>query len=175
MADPAQAVFGYGIGNVSDSKLGHGFVGERNKLFAPFLTTSFGRLVLELGFLGFGLVIALMWLILEDCRIVARQGDDDITALAAAWVGVTAVMGLTLVYKDTVVHASLSYVFWYFSGLIAASRMRRLRHRAPTTSVVTSRASGTMHEPAVRRSHRSENRSSRLRRADSDPGGIQSA
>lgn len=157
LADPAQAVFGYGIGNVSDSNLGHGFVGKRHKMFAPFLTTSFGRLVLELGFFGFGLVIALMWLIWEDCRIVARQGDDVVTVLAAAWVGVTVVIGLSLIYKDIVHQASLSYVFWYFSGLIAASRMRRLRNRAPTTSVVTSRPSQTMHAPAEIRSYRVRN------------------
>jgi hypothetical protein len=27
-------------------------------------------------------------------------------------------------YKDIIIHPSLSFAFWYFSGLIAAERMR---------------------------------------------------
>ena len=130
LADPAQAVFGYGIGNVSDSALGRSFVGERFKMFAPFLNTSFARLLLELGMLGVGLVVTLIWLVLQDSRVVARQDEDVISGLAAGWVGVTVVIGLSLVYKDIIVQSSLSYVFWYFSGLIAAVRMRRIASQA---------------------------------------------
>jgi len=129
MADPVRAVFGYGIGNVSNSAMGRAFVGKYNGMFDPFLITSFARLALELGLLGMGLVCALMWLIWQDCWIVARQSSDDPGTLAAAWVGVTGVIGLTIFYKDIIIYASLSYLFWYFSGLVAAARMRRLGNR----------------------------------------------
>ena len=138
ITDPSHAVFGYGIGNVSDSALGRSFVGDRYKAFAPFLVTSIARLILELGFLGLGLVLTLMLLIWQDCRVVARQGDSVVTALAAAWVGVTVIIGLSLVYKDIVIQTSISYLFWYFSGLIAAARMRRLWSREQMSGVASS-------------------------------------
>lgn len=122
--DPVQLAFGYGIGNVSESALGHAFVGEYFEIFAPFLTTAFSRVLLETGVLGAGLVFLLLWLIYKDAWVVARRRDDVIGAFAAGWVGVTVVMGVCMFYKDVIAHASLSFLFWYFSGLIAAARMR---------------------------------------------------
>jgi hypothetical protein len=123
-ADPVTLMFGYGIGNVSDSALGHGFKGRYNEVLGAFLTTTFGRIVLETGILGLACVLALMWLILLDAIAVARRSTGVIGALAAGWVGVTVVIGLCIAYADLVPMAALSYLFWYGSGLIAAARMK---------------------------------------------------
>jgi hypothetical protein len=122
--DPAHLVFGYGIGNATRSSLGHSFTGEYNGLFNPFLTSAFSRLVLELGLLGVGLILMLMWLIYRDAKAVANRDDNLTGAIAAGWVAVTIVMTISIFYKEIVAHASLSYLCWYFSGLVAAARMR---------------------------------------------------
>lgn len=122
--DPITLIFGYGMGNASDSSLGHGFVGEHFDVFSRFLVIGFSRLLLELGVLGTLLVFTVFWLVYQDARAVARHRDDIVGALAAGWVSVTIVMGVCIFYKDLIVQTSVSYLFWYFSGLIAASRMR---------------------------------------------------
>jgi hypothetical protein len=126
-SDPSHLAFGYGIGNVSKSALGRGFTGQYFSKFDPFLTTAFARVVFELGVLGMALVYAFMWLIYVDARAVARRRDDMVGALAAGWTGVVAIIVLSTVYKDLIIQTSLPYLFWYFSGLIAAARMRIAR------------------------------------------------
>lgn len=126
-SDPLRFVFGYGIGNVSDSALGHGFVGRYYRAYAPYaMETSLGLLILELGVAGVTLIGALMWLIYRDAWAVARREDDFISAFAAGWVGVSAVIALSLAYTAIVGLASLSFLFWYFAGLVAADRMRHV-------------------------------------------------
>lgn len=122
--DPITLTFGYGMGNASDSSLGHGFVGEHFDVLSPFLVIGFSRMLLELGLLGTLLVFTLIWLVYQDSKAVARQRDDVVGALAAGWVSVTVVMGVCIFYKDLIIHTSISYLFWYFSGLVAAMRMR---------------------------------------------------
>lgn len=116
--------FGLGLGNVSKSALGEAYTGEYFKLFEPFVFTSFARLLLELGFLGILLVSALYWMIFTDARFVAKHDNGIKGALSAGWLGVVPVMFAAIFYKDVIAQASLSNLFWYFSGLIAAERMR---------------------------------------------------
>lgn len=125
--DPAQLVFGLGIGNASPSSLGPNFVGRYNALLGPFLTTAFAVLVCELGLLGVILVLALYWQIYRDSRIVAASAHPAtplLGAIALGWTGVMAMMVLCIVYKNAMVWAGISVLFWYFSGLVAAERMR---------------------------------------------------
>jgi hypothetical protein len=46
-------------------------------------------------------------------------------------------MLIALFYKDVVTHTPLSFLFWYFSGLIAAQRVREL---APARTDTTRQA-----------------------------------
>jgi hypothetical protein len=124
-SDPARFFFGYGIGNVSESGLGHGFSGAHNRLYGPFIEWSFSLVVLELGMGGFALILVLMWLVYRDARSVSRHHDGIIGAVAAGWVGVTVLMVISILYMPLITQTSLSYLFWYFAGLIAAGRMRR--------------------------------------------------
>jgi hypothetical protein len=124
--DPVRLAFGYGIGNVSRSTLGQRYSGEYHELFNPFMQNAFARLILEIGVLGLSLVILLMWMILRDAKIVARHDGGLMGALAGGWVAVTAIMLLSILYKDATTLVSLSYLFWYFSGIVTAARMRAL-------------------------------------------------
>lgn len=122
--DPVSLMFGLGIGNASDSALGQGFAGRYFDLLRPFLLTGFSRIVLELGVIGFALLTMIYWSIFSDVRIVARRSEGLVGAIGAGWGGITIVMFVVLFYKDVVNHASLSFLFWYLSGLVAAQRVR---------------------------------------------------
>jgi hypothetical protein len=124
MKDPAHLVFGYGIGNVSFSTLGPEFVGQYFAVFQFFLQTTFTRLVLEIGLFGSCLVLLLYWMIFKDARIVAAHDQSFIGALALGWAGFTAVIVVANFYKELVGSDALSCLFWYYSGLIAAQRLR---------------------------------------------------
>lgn len=124
--DPVHAVFGYGIGNASESALGAGFRGKYAVIFGPFTATSFGRIVIELGLLGLVLVLGLMWLILRDSLAVARENRGILGALSAGWAAVTIIVVICIPYTEMIAMTSVSYLFWYFSGLVAAARMRDL-------------------------------------------------
>jgi hypothetical protein len=125
MHDPPGLAFGFGIGNASNSALGRRFVGAHFQTYGFYLSTAIGRILLELGLVGVALVLTMMWLIYKDCRVVYRQNEGMVSTLAAGWAGVTVLMAFALFYKDIIVHTSLSFVFWYFAGLIAAARMRQ--------------------------------------------------
>lgn len=125
LTNPIRTVFGLGIGNTMESALGPQFSGkyfERYKMFTK--ETTFSTFVLELGLLGFGALVGVYWLIFRDAVFVAAHGNPYMSALAAAWVAITPVMGLMLFYSAIHVSVALSFLFWYFSGLIAAERMR---------------------------------------------------
>ncbi|MGE0114239.1 MAG: hypothetical protein AB7T07_05075 [Steroidobacteraceae bacterium] len=121
--DPVNLVFGYGIGNASDSSLGQAFSGRYAATFRPFLQTAFSKFELEIGLLGGALVLGIYWLIFQDCRVVARSSGALHGALAAGWTGVVALMTLATFYTKIEVFPSLGFLFWYFSGVIAAERM----------------------------------------------------
>lgn len=122
--DPSTLVFGYGIGNASDSALGSQFVGAHFEKFSLFPSSTLVHLLLEFGVLGLGLVLLLHWLIFLDSLAVARQDPGIIGALALGWTGVSAVIVIAFPYTTIITFAAVSYLYWYFSGIVAASRMR---------------------------------------------------
>lgn len=122
--DPVRLVFGLGIGNASHSALGRTYTGHYFHLFEFFLLHSASRLILETGLLGLGLVLYLLWVIAGDARKVARYDSGVVGALAVGWVGCVVVLAFGLFWKDVIASAPLGYLFWYFSGLVVAQRMR---------------------------------------------------
>jgi hypothetical protein len=123
--DPVDLVFGLGVGNASHSQLGPQFTGRYFPQLGPFiLVTGMSLIEAELGLLGLFLLVCLYWLIYKDCRAVAAAGSPFMSGLALAWAGVTAIFVACLPYKSLIPYASMSFLFWYFSGLIAAERMR---------------------------------------------------
>src|SRR5262249_13522050 len=86
--------------------------------------TAASQFLVEIGVVGLLLVLLLYWLIFRDSLAVAREDPSLIGSLALGWVGITAVITVATFYKNIVGFESLSYLFWYISGLIAARRTR---------------------------------------------------
>ena len=124
--DPIYLAFGLGMGNVSRSSMGEQFTGNYYSLFQRFVITDFSVFLLELGVLGTGLVFVLYWLIFSDTLAVARLDTGMTGAFAAGWVGVVVVVTAGTFYSVMHTYASISYLFWYGSGIIAARRAQLL-------------------------------------------------
>ena len=106
-ADPAQLAFGYGIGNVSHSALGHGFIGRHFQTFRAFADFTFSRLLLELGVLGVIGVLSLMWMIFKDSYVLSQRGQDLTGTLAVGWAGAVVVITLSTLYSEIIAATSL--------------------------------------------------------------------
>jgi len=115
-------MLGLGIGSVANSSLGPRFVGRYHDLFEPFMRNAFPRLFLELGILGLLLIAAIYAKTLGDSVRVGRVAQGGfVHGFALGWTGVVAVMAVAIFYKDIVALTSLSYVFWYGSGLVVSA------------------------------------------------------
>ena len=121
--DPVNLAFGLGLGNVSPSNLGKNFEGAYFRLFRSVLVTTFAYFALEFGVLGIMLIGLSYWLIFTDSIAVARQDDGLAGALAAGWIGVMVVFALATVYNTFYQFASVTYLYWYFAGVVAARRV----------------------------------------------------
>lgn len=122
-SDPVKLAFGLGIGNASDSSLGKNFSGRYDEIFQRIRITSFSTFTLELGVLGTVLIFVLYWMIFRDALFVARNDDGLYGALGVGWTAVTVIMAIGTIYTNIHVFESLSFLFWYFSGVMAARRM----------------------------------------------------
>jgi hypothetical protein len=151
-SDPVHLMFGVGVGNGSASSLGIGYTGEYNGLFGRYtIETSAAAFIVEIGVLGLALVLWLYWLILRDSLSVATHDRTIVGAVALGWLGVTLVMAVATFYKSLHYFESLSYLFWYFSGLVAAQSVRLgLQQRSAPISAVTPRLSPRADRTAAR-------------------------
>jgi hypothetical protein len=129
--NPTHLAFGVGIGNASEVALGSRFTGAYYRTYAPFLKSAASLFILEIGVLGLGLVLVLYVLIFRDARVVAETDDRIWGVLGAGWAGVTAVIVVATFYKNITGSEAISYLFWYFSGVIAAHRVRMARVVVP--------------------------------------------
>ncbi len=121
--DPVDLAFGLGLGNASPSNLGKNFEGAYYRLFRSVLVTSFTYFVLELGLMGVMLIGFIYWMIFADSLVVARADGGLVGAFAAGWTGVIAIFFLGILYNLYYQFPSVSYLFWYFTGLICARRV----------------------------------------------------
>jgi hypothetical protein len=121
--DPALLAFGLGLGNVSPSNTGKNFEGTYFNLFQNILVISFNYFLLEFGILGVALICVLSWMIFSDSLAVARRDDSLTGALAAGWAGVCAVVALAMLYNQFHFYTSVTFLYWYFSGVVCARRM----------------------------------------------------
>ena len=132
-------VLGVGVGNASLSQFGDQFAGAYFDTLGPFTGTSFAMVSIELGMLGLGLAWLLHWKVFSDARSVASGGSGLLSAVAMGWCGLVALMTVGYFYKSLIVYDSMTALFWYFSGLIAAERMRREIGVGMSTGVVAAR------------------------------------
>jgi hypothetical protein len=126
--DPVTLAFGLGMGNASPSNLGKNFEGTYYGLFRSLLVTSFSYFVLEFGILGVALIGVIFWLVFSDTLVVARNDPGMTAALATGWYGVIAIFLAATVYTTFYQFASLTYLYWYFAGVICARRMALRLH-----------------------------------------------
>ena len=77
----------------------------------------------EIGLVGTALAFLILYLIFRDA-LVAREADGITGALALGWIAVIGIMFLAWFYKKTVGSDALSYLFWFYSGVIAAASLR---------------------------------------------------
>jgi len=127
--DPTRLAFGLGIGNVSASNMGKSFEGAYFGLFQKFLITSFTVFLLELGGLGVIIVAVLFWLVFMDTLTVARNDKTLLGAMAAGWTGVIVLFVVGLFYTIFHEFTSVTYLYWYFSGIICARRVSLAHER----------------------------------------------
>jgi len=129
--DPVLMAFGLGLGNVSPSQSGKNFEGQYFLLFRSILTISFSFFVLEFGFFGVILIGVLNWMIFSDSLSVARRDDTVMGALAAGWSGVVAIFMVAIFYNNFHFFPSVTYLYWYLSGVICARHMALRRGALP--------------------------------------------
>ncbi|MEA3197769.1 MAG: hypothetical protein QOF32_1821 [Gammaproteobacteria bacterium] len=118
--DPVRLMFGLGMGAVSPSNFGKNFEGSYYQLFKKFLIISFTFFLLEFGVLGVTLIGVLFWMVFSDTLAVRRQDNTLFGVLATGWIGVVAIFAADTVYTIFHEFASVTYLYWYFSGLICA-------------------------------------------------------
>jgi hypothetical protein len=131
--DPMRLAFGLGIGNANTSSLGASFSGRYGSLFEFVTTTSFAFFLLEFGIPGTLLILLLHWFIFRDAVALARSRDGLLSGIAVGWVGVSVVIGIAIFYVTTQAEPTISYLFWYFSGIVVAGRAQ-LESKTPKES-----------------------------------------
>ena len=117
-------LLGVGIGNASGS-FSDKLTGEYFKKYWRLEpgATNLSHLLWEQGLVGVLLFIFFFWLVLQD-SIYLRARDDIAGAISLGWISVVIVISGSFVYFSTFVHNIFTYLFWYFSGYIAAQRYR---------------------------------------------------
>jgi hypothetical protein len=118
--DFTQAFFGLGAGNVSQSSLGPSFTGEQFPRFGNLVGPTASRLIWELGLGGLAIALVLFWMIFRDA-FVARHAEGITRALGLGWIAVTAVMGLTMFYNVAIQNDALTYLYFFYSGVVVAA------------------------------------------------------
>jgi len=122
-SDVTRMAFGLGIGNVSQG-FSKALQGDYNKyaLFAP-QTTALSYLLWETGIIGLLLLLMGCSIVLNDACHMARN-DTLIGVFALGWAAVVVIYIVSLSYKNIIPVNVIGYLFWYFSGYIAAARYR---------------------------------------------------
>ena len=144
--DPAQLVFGLGIANMSPSSLGPGFEGDYFGRYGDDASGPTTALFLwEIGLVGTALAFLILYIIFRDA-LVAREAGGITGALALGWIAVIGIMFLAWFYKKTVGSDALSYLFWFYSGVIAAASLR-IRRAHMLEDVATRRDAISRHHP----------------------------
>jgi hypothetical protein len=132
--DPIHFALGLGMGNTSPSSLGPTYEGHYHELFSEFLLTSFSYFILDIGVLGVGTLLVLYCLLYGDALAVSRE-TDLLGGIGIGWTAVVVLMCVSLVYSPIHLFDSISYLFWYFSGLVAAHRTRQSLNRSPASLI----------------------------------------
>lgn len=120
--DPVKLIFGLGLGNVAISFFA-GFQGEYvkyEKLGARRTALTF--LLWEIGLAGVFLYLAFLYLIFKDALYLKTRRNIIGSFSLGRIVVVVIVIPVSFIYLNFITRNVLAYLFWYFSGFIAAKR-----------------------------------------------------
>jgi len=148
--DPLTLAFGVGAGNASLSPL-KTFEGKYASYFGPMglSQTQVTYLLWEMGFVGVLTYLFFYAVSFQDALFLAR-GEGNFAFLGQYWATIVVVMTLALLYTSTFSSYEMTYLFWFFSGLVgskaweqrraesaAALARRRQRAQSPGASPMT--------------------------------------
>jgi hypothetical protein len=138
--DPVKLAFGLGIGNASHSNLGEQFTGEYYDLFQFFAVLTLSTVMLELGMIGLLLLFVVYAMLFFDAIAVAREDKGLLGSMGSGWIGIMAVIGAATFYTTIHLFTMLSFLFWYFAGMVAARRTQlQAQHNVEVAAAVRGR------------------------------------
>ena len=117
-------VWGVGIGNAAASFskfLAGDYLEEYTRLGGK--KNALSHMLWEIGMLGVILVFLLFYLIFFDAKVVRNTAGTSGT-LALGWIGVLAVLAMSIPYQNIITMNVIGYLFCYISGYVAAKRCR---------------------------------------------------
>lgn len=120
--DPIRLIYGFGAGNVNESFVG--LLKGNQTHFSGYgaNVTTFSIFLWELGLIG--IFFPLIFLFLNFVDAFSLQNATDICGgLSLAWLGIVAMMTISLVYVN-LMNSALDLLFWYLAGYIAAENHR---------------------------------------------------
>lgn len=122
--DFSKLLLGLGIGNVgpSFSKYLQGEYSEKYAHLGPNIT-SFGFMLWEIGLIGLLFSLVGCYLVFADARRLSLAGGF-VGAFACGWLAVVVIYTVALGYKNILGFNVIGYLFWYFCGYVAVSRLR---------------------------------------------------
>jgi hypothetical protein len=124
--DPLKLAFGYGAGNVSLS-----FLPQFNGAYAAYYDrygvgmTQVTTFLWEIGVVGLLTYLMLYAFVLHDARMLSRL-DGEAGLLGQIWATVAVIMVFGLIYKSIFSMTEIGYLFWFYTGVVAA---RAVEHR----------------------------------------------
>ena len=119
-SDPVSMTLGLGMGSITESSFGSSYTGEYYSKYGNLSGPTASRLLWETGVLGLTLVSLLILLMFDEARKI-RLRDDAVGILAHSWLAIVPIMFIAMIYKDTLNHATIGILFWYYSGVVIAS------------------------------------------------------
>lgn len=122
--DIGTLALGRGLGSVYLGRVGQ-LSGEEAEKYVMLGATisSASNIVWEIGIGGAIVALAGCFLIFQDARMLSGA-PGSLGALGSGWAAVTAIFVVGLFYKNFLHFNEIGYLFAYFSGYIAAARLR---------------------------------------------------
>ena len=136
--DSLTLAFGFGMGNVMGSYFESAAGKHSDKLQCGALMLAVTQLFWELGLLGVVVYITFLFSFFRDAYLL-RKSDDIFGSFALGWSAVVVIIGFSFMYKNVLQFNVLTFLFWYFSGVVAARRFRMTglpeRYAAPPSKL----------------------------------------
>lgn len=121
-SEPSKLLLGLGIGNVSESFIDR-FSGEyRDIKDMSHTQIELASMVWEIGVLGLFTFLLFFYFIYKDAKNLSRNNTLP-GIIATGWTGVVVILVLTMPYKNFMIFNVIGFLFWYFSGYVAAKNL----------------------------------------------------